>query len=154
MRREALLSQPPDRPHNEAFKRPEGLGGRLALGLAPIQICSCLRQIPRLRQGDPMEERIEPPIAAAIEPVAHPARRGRFEGRHAGVGGELRFGGEPPPWPQDAGERPSGELVDTTHPRQGEKAAAREVICCSSSSACSSSRRNRWASRRTAAARS
>jgi len=44
----------------------------LARGHAPREIRLHLRRMPRLREHDPIEDRVETPIATAIETMPHP----------------------------------------------------------------------------------
>ncbi len=150
-----LLPQAPDGPDNEAFERPERLAFGLALGDTPLYVGPCLGGVTRLREGNAIEDGVEATVTAAVQAVAHPSRRGRFERGDPGVGGELGVRGETSPGAQDAGEGARRQRAFPAERGQGEKpASARASICAATSCACSRARRKRRARRCTAAARS
>ncbi len=71
-----------------------------------------------MRDGDPMQDSVQTPVAAAVEPVAHaPSRRGLQRG-HAGIGGALGIRPESAPRTEDARECSCGQEADATQPGQ------------------------------------
>src|SRR5579864_3564738 len=111
MRPYAVLPQAPDGADEVAFERADGLALGLALAQAACDVVLSRRPTAQLGQGNTVENGIEPAVAAAVEAVAHAARRGRFERGHARVGGELALAGEALPWSEDTSEGAGGEQV-------------------------------------------
>ncbi len=72
---EALLPTLPDCPDNEALERAHRFSSGLAFGHAPRAIRLRLRRMPRLREHDPLADRVETPITTAIETIPHPLGR-------------------------------------------------------------------------------
>jgi len=100
------------------FAGPDSRAAGLSFADAAGELGLCLRGGAGLRQRDAVEDRIQAAIAAPIEAVAHPLRRGGCLRGDAGRGGELCSGGAAAAGPQDAGERRRGEQLDATDARE------------------------------------
>ena len=75
-------------------------------------------RVVRLGQGDSIDDRVEPAIAAAIEPMPDDAGGRGFKGRDSGVGGQLSVGGETRTRAKDACESAGGERADAAEASQ------------------------------------
>jgi len=82
------------------------LAARFPLGDTALDVGLGGGQMVRLRQHDAIEHGVEPPVTAAVEAMAHKSSGGRLQGRHAGVGGQLRVSGEPMTGPENARQGP------------------------------------------------
>ena len=77
-----------------ALEGPERLAVGLALGAFALEEGAGLRMDAGLGHGDPVEGAVELAVAAAVETVAVAGPRGRGQGRHSCVAGQLRVGRE------------------------------------------------------------
>ena len=100
-----LLPSLPDRSNQIAFQRPNGLPPGFAFRLAPCQIPLGSGGAARLGQCHAVQDRIQPPIATAVEPMPHPFRGRGFHRGDAGEGRQLRLPREALPWPQNPRQR-------------------------------------------------
>jgi len=112
-----LRPHAPDGADEIAFERADGR----ALGLARAHATRAvvLRRGPpaQLGQGDAVEDRVEPPVAAAVEAVTDPPSRGRLHRGDAGIGGEWGRALEAAAGTPDPGEGAGGEqLVASLRP--------------------------------------
>lgn len=120
--RHTLLPHAPDGTDEIAFERADDLALGLALAHAARDVV--LRRGPAAQrgQGDAVEDGIKATVAAAVEAMAHAARRGGFQGSDTGVGGELGLALEATAGAEDTGESAGGEQADALEARQGGKA--------------------------------
>jgi hypothetical protein len=108
----ALRPEAPDHPDGEAFESTDGLSFGLALSDASIEIRASLGRVMRLGQGDAVNDRVEAPVSKPVEAMTNVASGRRFEGRNAGVCGDLRISSEARTRPQNPRQRTGCEDID------------------------------------------